>query len=196
MSSLSGKVGLDPDLALQRLQVRTARLRGRHARASCTASGVGVSAVFPGFIRDAGMFAEAGVQLPRGRAHALSAGRRGRGRGRDRARPRRGRRRAAQPACRRGPRLTRARSRCCALQAHGLGGAQPGVRGRPARQTLAPRRALTRSTHTLRDLLRRCSGHVRTRSDDEGRDPPKPSKEARPNVDFKDALGDHDRRCA
>ncbi len=28
--------------------------------------GVGVSTVFPGFIRDAGMFAEAGVELPRG----------------------------------------------------------------------------------------------------------------------------------
>ena len=29
-------------------------------------SGVGVSTVFPGFIRDAGMFAEAGVELPKG----------------------------------------------------------------------------------------------------------------------------------
>jgi len=29
-------------------------------------SGVGVSTVFPGFIRDAGMFASAGVDLPRG----------------------------------------------------------------------------------------------------------------------------------
>ena len=35
-------------------------------RADLRASGVGVSAVFPGFIRDAGMFAEADVKLPAG----------------------------------------------------------------------------------------------------------------------------------
>ncbi len=35
-------------------------------RAELASSGVGVSAVFPGFIRDAGMFAEADVELPRG----------------------------------------------------------------------------------------------------------------------------------
>ncbi len=35
-------------------------------RAELHGSGVGVSAVFPSFVRDAGMFAEAGVRLPRG----------------------------------------------------------------------------------------------------------------------------------
>ena len=35
-------------------------------RADLRGTGVGVSAVFPGFIRDAGMFAEAEVDLPRG----------------------------------------------------------------------------------------------------------------------------------
>jgi len=35
-------------------------------RADLRASGVGVSAVFPGFISDAGMFADAGVELPTG----------------------------------------------------------------------------------------------------------------------------------
>jgi uncharacterized protein len=35
-------------------------------RADLHASGVGVSTVFPGFIREAGMFAEAGVKLPPG----------------------------------------------------------------------------------------------------------------------------------
>ena len=35
-------------------------------RAELHGSGVGVSAVFPGFIREAGMFAEAGVKLPPG----------------------------------------------------------------------------------------------------------------------------------
>jgi uncharacterized protein len=35
-------------------------------RADLREHGVGVTTVFPGFIRDAGMFADAGVQLPRG----------------------------------------------------------------------------------------------------------------------------------
>jgi short-subunit dehydrogenase len=35
-------------------------------RAELHDTGVGVSTIFPGFIRDAGMFAEAGVRLPRG----------------------------------------------------------------------------------------------------------------------------------
>jgi short-subunit dehydrogenase len=35
-------------------------------RADLRASGVGVSAIFPGFISDAGMFADAGVELPKG----------------------------------------------------------------------------------------------------------------------------------
>ncbi len=35
-------------------------------RADLAPSGIGVSAVLPGFIRDAGMFAEAGISLPRG----------------------------------------------------------------------------------------------------------------------------------
>ncbi len=43
-------------------------LRGFAAalRAELVDSGVGVSSVFPGFIRDAGMFADANVKLPRG----------------------------------------------------------------------------------------------------------------------------------
>src|SRR5207302_9682435 len=35
-------------------------------RADLRPSGVGVSAVFPGFISDAGMFADSGAELPRG----------------------------------------------------------------------------------------------------------------------------------
>jgi short-subunit dehydrogenase len=35
-------------------------------RAELHGTGVGVSAVFPGFVRDAGMFADSGVRLPRG----------------------------------------------------------------------------------------------------------------------------------
>ena len=57
-------------------------------RADLRDSGVGVSAVFPGFIRDAGMFAEAGRQAAAGRRHAHARGRRPRRRQRDRAQPR------------------------------------------------------------------------------------------------------------
>ena len=47
---------------------------------------MGVTTVFPGFIRDAGMFADSGVKLPHGRRHELARARRGR---RDRGRSRR-----------------------------------------------------------------------------------------------------------
>ena len=36
-------------------------------------TGVGVSGVFPGFIREAGIFADAQVQLPAGRRDPLAA---------------------------------------------------------------------------------------------------------------------------
>jgi short-subunit dehydrogenase len=65
MSSLAGKT------ATQGAAVYNATkygLRGFASalRADLRSSGVGVSAVFPGFIRDAGMFAEAEVKLPAG----------------------------------------------------------------------------------------------------------------------------------
>ena len=55
-------------LDLQRDQVRPARLRARRcARTrSSTGTGIGVSLVLPGFIRDAGMFADGGAKLPPG----------------------------------------------------------------------------------------------------------------------------------
>ena len=61
-------------------------------------SGVGGSCVFPGFIRDAGIFADSGVKLPPGvgtRSPEDVADGVGRG---DRARPRRGRRGGLPPA--------------------------------------------------------------------------------------------------
>lgn len=65
ISSLSGKA------ATQGSGIYSATkfgLRGFGAglREDLRASGVGVSVVFPGFISDAGMFADAGVELPRG----------------------------------------------------------------------------------------------------------------------------------
>jgi short-subunit dehydrogenase len=65
MSSLAGRAAT----VGQSLYVATKfGLRGFASglRADLAGSGVGVSAIFPGFIRDAGMFHEAGVKLPRG----------------------------------------------------------------------------------------------------------------------------------
>jgi short-subunit dehydrogenase len=65
MSSLAGKVGAP------RASVYSATkfgLRGfaQSLREDLRSSGVGVSAIFPGFVRDAGLFHDAGVKLPPG----------------------------------------------------------------------------------------------------------------------------------
>jgi short-subunit dehydrogenase len=65
MSSLSGKTGTAGSSMYNATKFG---LRGfaMAMRAELHGSGVGVSAIFPGFIREAGMFAEAQVELPRG----------------------------------------------------------------------------------------------------------------------------------
>jgi len=65
MSSLSGKTGTAGSSIYNATKFG---LRGfaMAMRAELHDTGVGVSAVFPGFIREAGMFAEAGVRLPTG----------------------------------------------------------------------------------------------------------------------------------
>jgi short-subunit dehydrogenase len=65
MSSLSGKAATAGSSIYNATKFG---LRGFSAamRAELHGTGVGVSTVFPGFIRDAGMFADAGVKLPRG----------------------------------------------------------------------------------------------------------------------------------
>jgi short-subunit dehydrogenase len=65
MSSLSGKTGTAGSSIYNASKFG---LRGfaMAMRAELHGTGVGVSAVFPGFIREAGMFAEAQVELPRG----------------------------------------------------------------------------------------------------------------------------------
>src|SRR5437016_5760449 len=65
MSSLAGKAAT-PGTALYNATKYGLRGFASALRADLRASGVGVSTVFPGFIRDAGMFAEAGVKLPPG----------------------------------------------------------------------------------------------------------------------------------
>jgi len=65
MSSLSGKIA-SAGAALYNASKYALRGFASALRADLHGSGVGVSAVFPGFIRDAGMFADAGVRLPPG----------------------------------------------------------------------------------------------------------------------------------
>jgi short-subunit dehydrogenase len=65
MSSLSGK-SATPGTAIYNATKFGLRGFASALRADLRSSGVGVSAVFPGFIRDAGMFADAGVELPAG----------------------------------------------------------------------------------------------------------------------------------
>jgi short-subunit dehydrogenase len=64
MSSLSGKAAT-PGSAMYNATKYGLRGFALALRADLHNSGVGVSAVFPGFIRDAGMFAESGVSLPK-----------------------------------------------------------------------------------------------------------------------------------
>ncbi len=65
VSSLAGKA-TTPRSALYNASKYGLRGLASGLRADLRGSGVGVSAVFPGFIRDAGMFADAGVSLPTG----------------------------------------------------------------------------------------------------------------------------------
>jgi len=65
MSSLSGK-SATPGTSIYNATKFGLRGFASALRADMRPNGVGVSAVFPGFIRDAGMFAEAGVELPSG----------------------------------------------------------------------------------------------------------------------------------
>jgi uncharacterized protein len=65
ISSLAGKSG-SPRTAMYSASKFGLRGFGQGLRHDLGARGVGVSVVFPGFIRDAGMFADANVKLPPG----------------------------------------------------------------------------------------------------------------------------------
>jgi uncharacterized protein len=65
ISSLSGKAAT-PRTAMYNTSKFGLRGLSSALRADLHGTGVGVSAIFPGFIRDAGMFADAGVKLPPG----------------------------------------------------------------------------------------------------------------------------------
>jgi short-subunit dehydrogenase len=65
ISSLAGKTGT-PGSSIYSASKFGLRGFAQGLRGDLTPAGVGVSTVFPGFIRDAGMFADSGVQLPKG----------------------------------------------------------------------------------------------------------------------------------
>lgn len=65
ISSMSGKVGT-PYASMYNASKFGLRGFGQGLRAELADKGVGVSVIFPGFIRDAGMFVESGAELPRG----------------------------------------------------------------------------------------------------------------------------------
>jgi uncharacterized protein len=65
ISSLAGKAAT-PNTSLYNASKFGLRGFAAALRAELRTSGVGVSTVFPGFIRDAGMFADSGVELPTG----------------------------------------------------------------------------------------------------------------------------------
>ncbi len=65
MSSLAGKVA-PPGSALYSATKFGLRGFALALREDLHGTGVGVTAIFPGFVREAGMFAETGVRLPRG----------------------------------------------------------------------------------------------------------------------------------
>jgi short-subunit dehydrogenase len=65
MSSLAGKTAT-PGSSIYNATKFGLRGFALAMRAELHSAGIGVSAVFPGFIREAGMFAEAGVKLPPG----------------------------------------------------------------------------------------------------------------------------------
>jgi short-subunit dehydrogenase len=65
MSSLAGKVGA-PRSAVYSATKFGLRGFAQSLRQDLQASGVGVSAIFPGFVRDAGMFHDTGTKLPPG----------------------------------------------------------------------------------------------------------------------------------
>jgi len=65
VSSLAGKATA-PGSSIYSASKYALRGFAGSLRAELAPAGVGVSTVFPGFIRDAGMFADSGAQLPRG----------------------------------------------------------------------------------------------------------------------------------
>ena len=145
-------------LRLQRDQVRPARFRPRPARRPRPA-GIGVSLVSPGFVREAGMFADSGAKPPAGLGTA-------------RARRRSARRSSGRSSTTRSSSPSRRSS-----TGPGPPRARPARRSRPARRAAAPargrrggRRTATpktsvRAPRRRQPALRSDAGHVRSEDD-------------------------------
>ena len=80
VSSLNGKAGTRAARRSTRRPSSACAASPRACARTCAPRGVGVSTIFPGFIRDAGMFHDAGAKLPRLRRHQDAGGRGRRGR--------------------------------------------------------------------------------------------------------------------
>ena len=106
-------------------------------RAELAGSGVGVSIVEPGFVREEGMYAQTGITLPRGvgtrRPDQVAAGRRAG----DRTGPGRRRRRSHRPRARVAHRQSRARHVSLGHPEGRRRPARAAVRGRAGRQALS-----------------------------------------------------------
>ena len=136
MSSLSGRAAA-PGSSVYSATKFGLRGFALALREDLAPKGVGVSVVLPGFIRDAGMFADSGAKLPPGVGTKRPRGRRPRRREGDRVQPRRARRRPAAAARGRGHRLAHpwpGRRGPAPLRRRGD---RRAVRARPDRQALA-----------------------------------------------------------
>ena len=132
---------------LLRDEVRPARLRARAARRARGERRRRLASSSPGFVRDAGMYADTDITLPRGIGTRTPGAGRRRGGPRDRARPRRDHRRAA---------------------ALGLGASLASLAPELAARASRARRRRSRSRCSSRApgrqaLSKRCSAPVRTR---------------------------------
>ena len=145
VSSLSGKAA-GPHSSLYSATKFGLRGFSLGLRQDLAPHGIGVSCVFPGFVRGAGMFVDSGVTLPPGvgtsSPEEVAAG----DGARDRAGPRRGRRRPARHARRGARRWRRAGVERVGPAAAGRLPGRAGHERRPARQALATSAQITVTT--------------------------------------------------
>ncbi len=154
MSSLSGRAGA-PGSSVYSATKFGLRGFALALREDLVPKGVGVSVILPGFISEAGMFADSGAKLPALHRHQAARGRRARRGQGDRGQPRRARRRALP--LRAGAVLASlapgSRGRRAAAARRGFDGRA--IRARPDGQALAARRAAQRPGRACRARWRR-----------------------------------------
>ena len=157
MSSLAGKAGA-PGSSVYAATKFGLRGFGLALREDLAGKGVGVSVVLPGFIRDAGMFADSGGKLPPYVGHQAPRGRRARRREGDRAEPRRARRRAAAAA----------RGRAAGVVGAGPGRCRPAQARRRQDVRVDRRAARPKSAEPRRPAIRRATSSSQRRGGGRG----------------------------